>query len=128
MSWDIFVQDFPPDAATFDDVPNDFVPASIGKRSEIIRIIKDVAPSADFSDPSWGKIDGDKFSIELSLGNDEELGSFAFHVRGDNEAAAVVSEILIRLKLRAFDTGTGEFFDHSKLRPASSDGESFGIG
>ena len=114
MSWDIYVQDFPLHAATIDDVPNDFVPAPIGTRSEIIREIQDVVPFADFSDPSWGKIDGDKFSIEVSLGKDEELSSFAFHVRGDNEAAAVVSEILIGLKLKAFDTGTGEFFDHSQ--------------
>src|SRR5947207_15896669 len=114
MSWDIYVQGFPTRAATIEDVPNDFVPATIGTRSEIIRKIKDVAPFADFSDPSWGKIDGDKFSIEVSRGKDEELSSFAFHVRGDNEAAAVVSEILIRLKLKAVDGGTGEFFDHSQ--------------
>ena len=128
MSWDIYVQNFPPDAATIDDVPKDFVFATIGTRAEIIRTIKDVAPFADFSDPSWGKIDGDKFSIEVSLGNDEELDSFAFHVHGDNEAAAVVSEILIRLKLRRSILAPGSSSIILQLRPACSDGGSFGIG
>ena len=114
MSWEIYVQDLPADAATIDDVPNDFVPAAIGTRSEIIRKIKDVVPFADFSDPSWGKIDGETFSIEVSLGDDENVGSLMFHVRGDDEAAALISEILISLNMRGFDTWTGEFFDHSR--------------
>ena len=114
MSWDIYVQDLPADAATIDEVPNDFVPAVIGTRAEIIRKIKDVAPFADFSDPSCGNIDGDRFSIEVSLGEDENVGSLMFHVRGDDAAAALVSEILVSLNMRGFDMWTGEFFDHSR--------------
>jgi hypothetical protein len=114
MSWDIFVQDIPVDAATIDDIPDSFVPAPIGLRSEIIGKIKEVAPFADFSDPAWGTIEGEDFSIEVNLGADENLESLAFHVRGSVVAAGLVSEILKHLNLRAFDTGTGEFFDHAR--------------
>ena len=110
MSWDIFVQDLPIDVRSLDDVPHDFVPASIGARSEVIRKIKKVVPCADFSDASWGIIDGEGFSIEVNPGLDEELRSFAFHVRGGDEAARVISEILTSLNLRALDTSTGEIF------------------
>ena len=117
MSWEIYVQDLPADAATIDDVPNDFVPKSIGTRAEIIRKIKDVVPFADFSDPSWGNIETQTFSIEVSLGEDENVNSIMFHVRGDDAAAALMSEILISLNMRGFDMWTSDFFDH--LRAAA---------
>jgi len=54
MSWDIFVQHFPPDASSLEDIPAGFKPSSIGKRSAVIEQIKGVAPLADFSNPAWG--------------------------------------------------------------------------
>ena len=114
MSWDIFVQDIPLEAQTVDDIPDDFVPATIGRRSEIIGKIKEVAPFADFSDPAWGTIEGADFSIEVNLGADESIDSFAFHVRGDDVAAALVSDLLKHMNLRAFDSGTGDIFDHER--------------
>ena len=114
MSWDVIVQDIPADAVRVDDIANDFVPAPIGKRSEVIRKITEVVPFANFSNPSWGMIDGEGFSIEVSLGEDEELGYFAFHARGTDQAAAVIADILSYLDLRAFDTGTGEIFDTAR--------------
>jgi hypothetical protein len=113
MSWDIFVQDIPIDAATIDDIPDTFAPAPIGSRSSINAKIKEVAPFADFSDPAWGTIEGDGFSIEVNLGSDETIDSFAFHVGGDDLTAGLISEILTHLNLRAFDSGTGEIFDHA---------------
>jgi hypothetical protein len=114
MSWDIFVQDIPVDATTVEDIPADFVPAPVGQRSQIIETIREVVPFADFSDPAWGVIDGEDFSIEVSLGTNETVKDFAFHVHGGDVAAAVVSELLGRLKLRAFDAGSGDIFDHQR--------------
>ena len=113
MSWDIFVQDIPDDVRSVNDIPNHFVPAPVGKRTELIKQIKEVAPFADFSDPAWGKIDGKGFSIEVNLGEDEEVDGFAFHVRGNDVAAGLISEILAHLNLSAFDSGTGDLFDHT---------------
>jgi len=110
MSWDIFVQDLPRDAATVADIPHDFKPAPIGKRADIIETIRDVVPSADFSDPSWGQIEGEDWSIEVNIGKNETCNGFALHVRGGDAAAAVVAAILDHLKLRALDAQTGEFF------------------
>jgi hypothetical protein len=111
MSWDIFVQDLPRDAQTVKDIPKGFVPASLGQRSTIIAKMKEVVPSADFSDPSWGVIDGDGWSIEVNVGKREECRGFAFHVRGGDAAAGVVAAILEHLNLRALDgRTTGGFF------------------
>jgi hypothetical protein len=114
MSWDVFAQDLPADARTVDDIRQDFVPAPIGSRSEIIRKIKEVVPFADFSDPSSGEIEGEGFSIDVSTNGDEEVTCVAFSVRGNDRAAGIISEILTKLNLRALDSGTGDFFDHER--------------
>ena len=106
MSWDIFVQEIPKDVKKISDMHEkygNFNPSPIGTRSEIIEKIKKVIPEANFSNPSWGIINGDGFSIEVNMGNKEECLGFAFHVRGDESAAFVIYDILEKLELRAFD-------------------------
>jgi hypothetical protein len=110
MSWDIHVQDLPREAKCVAEIPADFRPGVIGKRQEIIDSIVTLLPSASFSDPSWGIIDGEGWSIEVNLGSDEECRGFGLHVRGGQVAAGVVAAILQKLKLRALDSQTGEFF------------------
>jgi hypothetical protein len=103
MSWDIFVQDIPASISSVHNIADDYDPKPIGTRSHIIAQIQALHPIADFSDPSWGKLDGKNFSIELNMGDKEVLDGFTFHVRGGDEAAKVVKNILIHLGLRAFD-------------------------
>jgi len=109
MSWDIFVQDFPSDAKSIEDIPDDFKPGSIGKTSDIIERIKEVVPTADFSNPAWGTIDGDGWSIEVNIDEEEDCHGFAFHVRGGDAVVGVIGAILQHLKLRAVDSESGDF-------------------
>jgi hypothetical protein len=106
MSWDIFVQDIPKEVMSVADMPDDFRPKSVGARREIIEKIRAVVPAVDFADPTWGTIEGPGYSIEVNLGKKEEVDGFAFHIRGGDMAAFVVADILERLGLRAFDTGS----------------------
>jgi len=55
MSWDIFVQDLPPDVRTIRDIPDHFKPPPLGARSALIQAIRAIAPSVDFTDP-LGKV------------------------------------------------------------------------
>ncbi|HVX83207.1 MAG TPA: hypothetical protein VH253_00165 [Phycisphaerae bacterium] len=119
MSWDIFVQDLPRDAATVADIPHDFRPTPLGPRSHIIEKICEVVPTADFSNPAWGIIEGGDWSIEVNLGEAKECKSFAFHVRGADEAVGAVASILDHLGLRALDSQTGEFFMPGSMALAS---------
>jgi hypothetical protein len=102
--------DLPAEIQELDQMPPDFHPQPLGLRRQIIQEIKLVVPIADFSDPSWGRIDGDDWSIEVNLGDEEICDHFAFHVRGGDTAAGVVAAILEKLRLRALDSGTGNFF------------------
>ena len=110
MSWDIIVQDLPGDALTVADIPDEFQPSPLGSRSDLIAKICEIVPDANFADPSWGIVEGNDWSIEISIGDDEVCQSFAFHVRGGGDAVGTVAAILDHLKLRAIDCQTSEFF------------------
>jgi len=103
MSWDIFVQEIPLEAKSVAEIPDDFVPKPIGSRDDIIKKICALVPTADFSDPAWGLIDGPDYSIEVNIGEKAITSGFVFHIRGNEQAVYVVANILANLKLRAFD-------------------------
>ena len=110
MSWDVFVQELPIEAQSVAEIPDDFRPGTIGQRGEIIDAILGVFPEADFSEPSWGTIDQDGFSIEINLGAAEQVSSFALHVRGGGNAPDAIESLLKALRMRALDGHTGEIF------------------
>lgn len=126
MSFDVFVQDLPPDARAVADIPDDFAPRPIGRRADILTGILRAAPAADFIDPTWGRIDGPGFSIEVNIGPEDVLDSFAFHVRGGQEALLVVADILRELGLRAIAPGTESgFFEPAELGLAYADWQAY---
>jgi hypothetical protein len=58
----------------------------------------------DCSNPEWGRVEEDGFSIEINIEADEPIVSFAFHVRGDSAAAAqAIAALLDRLGFRVLD-------------------------
>jgi len=119
VSFDVFVQDLPPDARTVADIPDDFAPKPIGRRADIVAGILRAAPATSFADPTWGVINGPGFSIEVNIGPEEVLDSFAFHIRGGQETLFVVADILRELRLRAIAPGTDSgFFEPLELGAA----------
>lgn len=115
MSWDLFVQDWG-NFESLVDISDDFEPQSIGKRSEVIDNIKAAEPTIDFSNPSWGILENEQFTIEFNMGNSEECDGFVMHVRGNELAPPCVGNILDRLKLRAADGSSPFFFDIEKSK------------
>jgi hypothetical protein len=110
MSWDIFALDIPPEIKSVEEIPSDFKPKPLGTRSAVISKIKELIQTADFSDPAWGLIDRDGWSIEVSMGPKEVCDGFSLHVRGADEVVAVVAAILDCLSIRGIDAQTAEFF------------------
>ena len=111
MSWDIFIQQFPANARTVAEIPDTFTAAPIGSRSDLIAKIRAALPDADFTDPAWGVLNGDDYSIEFGLGDDDPLYGITLHVRGSDAVLPKVTRVLEVLGLRAIDSWTGEFFD-----------------
>jgi hypothetical protein len=116
MSWDIYIQDFPVSAKTVAEIPDDFQPRSAGMRADLIFKIREVVPSADFSNPDRGVFESDGFSIEFQMGDGDHCRSITFLVRGGGSPAPLVGALLDRLQLRGIDCQTGEFFDVEAAR------------
>ena len=115
MSWDIFVQDIPSDARSVADSPDDFRPLPIRARAQVLEVIHSVAPFADFRDAACVHLDAAGVNIDISLDAEDPLRGFVFHIYGGDYSAGIVSDILKRLELRAFDpaSDTG-IFDPSR--------------
>ncbi len=113
MSWDIFIQRFPDEARRVADIPDTFAPPPIGPRDEVISKIRAALPDARFDEPSWGTLQGDDYSIDFGIGDDEVLHGITLHVRGSDAVLPHINSVLRILDLRAIDSWTGEFFDPS---------------
>jgi hypothetical protein len=111
MSWDIAVMDLPLGAATVSDIAADFEPELLGDRTALISKILEVAPTTDFSDPTWGELNTPQFTIEFNMGQSDHVSGFMLHVRGGDLVIAFIADLLAHLGLRAIDCSNGEFFE-----------------
>lgn len=113
VSWDIAIMDLPADAKSLGDIPQDFVPRTLGPRAALISKILEIAPSADFSDPTWGELTTPDFVVEFSMGREDPVASVMLHVRGGDVVVGFISALLQNLGLRAIDCSEGAFFEPS---------------
>lgn len=93
------------------DLADDFRFPPIGEadivRTEITRLL----PNVDWSDPAWGILDGDGYSIEFNLQRDGVVDGFMLHVRGGGDPVSAIARLCSASGWVALDTSTGEFMD-----------------
>lgn len=107
MSWDIFIQDLPKDIQTVDEIPEDFQPSSIGSRTDLIKRMRILVPEINFDSSSHAWIEGEQFSISVQIGEEDIVHCIGLFVRGNgDDAARVVSDLMVGLGLRAIDTSS----------------------
>jgi hypothetical protein len=107
VSRDVFVQDIPVGARSATDIEDGWKPTPLPfGRARVIEAITDLVPSADFAQPSWGGLDLPGAAIEVNIGDDEPLASFALHVRETEPGAAdaFIKQLLTTLGVNAFDS------------------------
>ena len=102
--------DLPRDAPSVAEISPDFQPGPLGPRDEVIRRIQAFLPDADFSDPTWGRLESPDFTIEFNMGKEEICDSFALRVHGGGDVMAIIARLLQHLQLRGVDCQTGQFF------------------
>ena len=97
MSWDVIVQDLPTDASHASEIPDDFRPRPLElRRTQVISVAADLAGSVEASDPAWTTWTDDAWVIEMNLGDDEHVDSFAIHARGNLDRCQQVIEQLLK--------------------------------
>jgi hypothetical protein len=111
MSWDVVIVDSCEKAAAcpvtdLDD--SDF--KALGAADEVRQKISSNLPGVDWSDPR-GIFEGDGFSIEFNVGEDDPIQSIMLHVRGGGDAIAAIMSFVGPLGWSALDCSTGEFLD-----------------
>ena len=111
MSWDVIVHRFPQDIETTEQLPDGFKPPAIGSRAEIAQSIRTIFPDANISNLGWLVVDGQGFSIEVNIGNEEPCDGFMLHVRGGEAALGAVMQIARLFEARALDLSSCEFLD-----------------
>lgn len=110
MSWDVLFVAAPPGIRSLDDLAEVEVPP-LGPRAAVVQAVRDALPASDWSDPSWGRLEGDGFSIELNVGDGDPVESIMLHVRGGDGALAVIRQVAAALGRPAIDCGAGTVID-----------------
>jgi hypothetical protein len=82
-----------------EDLPKGYQMPSMGSRDELIGTIRQLAPQVDESDPAWLVVQGPDYLVEVSLGDDGNIDSFMFFVRGDPPSDARAGSGAVSLML-----------------------------
>jgi hypothetical protein len=113
MSWDVFLMKVSEKVIKVEYMDENFPPQLLGGRNEVLALFKELFPEADFTDPSWGILDNENYSIEFNIPNEDSLESITLHIRGDELVVKAVEKICQRTGWRAIDSGSGDFIDFS---------------
>lgn len=109
MSWDVLLFPLPDGITSMEAVPDDYEPPPIGTRAEVHAAVLRAEPGADLSDPAWGVLSAESWSIELNIGRKDPVASVMLHVRGgDDEVLPAVFRLAEALGCRALDCSDGE--------------------
>lgn len=123
MSWDVLIHKFiDPAPTTIEEIDESkFLP--LGPAAEVRQQISEHLGPVDWSDPTWGVLDGDGFSIEFNAGNEDPIDSIMLHVRGGGDAVAAIMAFVVPLGWKALDISAGGFIN--PLSPSDEGWERF---
>lgn len=111
MSWDIMIlnSDGTPDC--LHDAPKDWMPKPMGEAASVRSAITSALPNTDWSDPAWGILAEDSFSLEFNFQKDGPVDAFTIHVRGGGDPLPSIVQLCTTNGWVAFDYSTGEMID-----------------
>ncbi|MFV0135121.1 hypothetical protein ACLGIH_18190 [Streptomyces sp. HMX87] len=110
MSWDVLLLRLPGDAASMEELPDGWAPPPLGRRQEVLAAVREAAPEADLSDPSWGELLGAGWSMELGMGSEDPVDTVMLHIRGRGDGVLPhVLRLADALGCKALDLSTGSF-------------------
>ncbi len=125
MSWDIFViaSERPPTPAT--ELPDEESDSAeegqpLGTCETVRRKLSVIAPKIDWSDPAWGVLLQDDYSIEFNMGEADPCTSMMLHVRGSakgDELFELLRKIFEVKGWYGYDTTQSQWF-HLGADPA----------
>jgi hypothetical protein len=119
VSWDVVLLDAPQSINSAEEITADTEIIPFDRRAVIEKISARHPEAVDFSNPAWGHIAGDGWSIEVNIGDDDLCSSIMLHVRGAGDPVPGSLEIAGALGVRALDCSSGEFLSAKSPEAAS---------
>ena len=123
MSWDVMIFNTqgktPASMEEFDDSSC----KPLGIAADVRERVLNYLPGIDWSDPTWGILEGDGFSIEFNVGSGDPVENMMLHVRGGGDAIATIIKFVRPMGWSALDCSTSEFLDLDN--PSQSGWEEF---
>lgn len=108
MSWNVVAFVAPEGAVRLADIPEDYRRPVIGRRDEIIETVTRVAGWSDATDPSWINLQGGHHMMDVELGQDLEVHTITFHVRGGGGCELLMRAVAEELNLVLVNPTTRE--------------------
>lgn len=119
MSWEIVFLGLPAGVRALADLHDQDL-APLAPRAELMTALTHAAPAIAWRDPTWGRLEGADFTIELSVGDDDPVGSLMLHVRGGDGALGVIAAIALALGRAPIDCSDGTLLDLTSPAAAAS--------
>jgi ArsR family metal-binding transcriptional regulator len=109
MSKTIVIMDAPDNAASIEQI-GDENPYFLGAFGEVITLLRQAFPEADFSDPTDITVNTNMGKISIEIAKHTPVQNFMLHL-DKAEAVELVQRLCEKTKWRALDTDTGLFVD-----------------
>lgn len=117
MSWDVLLIRLPHGTTSLTELPPEG-PPPLGRRDELHTRIRGAFPDVDLTDPGWGELGGDGWSMELNMGDKDLVDTLMLHIRGGgDDAVSAVLRLAGVLDCHAYDTTTDDL-----MRPGGPNG------
>jgi hypothetical protein len=109
VSWDLLIIAAPPglpvEAVTEDNTP------PLGPRADVVAAIRAALPEAGEPSGRYLRVEGETFTVELNLGDDEPVGHLGVRAQGDDATVDALMRLCAHTGWRAYDVSTGDFLD-----------------
>jgi hypothetical protein len=93
-----------------DNMPSDFRLLPMGEADALRKQLSSYYPALDWSDPAWGFLEGNGFSIQFNFTKSGPVESFMLHVGGAGDAVSFIVDMCRHAGWQALDC-SGDFLD-----------------
>jgi hypothetical protein len=122
MSWDVSVVASKSPPPPVGQMADDWKGELLGSADEVRAKISTCLPAVDWSDVMWGILDGDGFTFEFNVGNEDPSDGFMIHVHGGGDAITPLLKLAKHWGWYLLDCTQGEWLHHCDIADAGWQG------
>jgi len=115
MTWDVILMQVSPSITSIEAGAGE-IESPLGTRAAVRSRLAGILKEADFTDRTQGTYSTPEYTIELDLGEADPVEAIECHLRGEEQALAMLKRICTLTGWRALNVTTGSFINfHQSL-------------